>query len=98
LVFGLPASEEKLLKTRVLLFFFLWTLLGIDGFREAMASHAFIGSVKEAGELLEGVNQGANLITDAAKFIDANGVVKIILTAENASNCFFLSLGLEGTR
>jgi hypothetical protein len=52
--------EEKLLKTRVLFFFFLWTLLGIDGFREAMGSHASMGMVKEAEDLLEGVNQGGN--------------------------------------
>ena len=43
---------------------------------------------------LDGINQGANMITDAAKFIDPSGMVKIKLSAENASNCFFLSLGL----
>jgi hypothetical protein len=47
---------------------------------------------------LDGVNQGTNLITDAAKFVDTDGVVKIMLTAENASNCFYLGLGLEGNR
>ena len=40
--------EERLLKTRVLLFFFLWGLLGIGGFRVAMGSDALLGRVKEA--------------------------------------------------
>jgi hypothetical protein len=47
---------------------------------------------------LEGVNQGVNLIPDASKFIDPTGAVKIKLSAENASNCFYLSLGLDGYR
>ena len=47
---------------------------------------------------LDGVNQGANLINDAAKFVDPNGLVNITLSTENASNCFYLSLGLEGHR
>jgi hypothetical protein len=47
---------------------------------------------------LDGINQGANLIPDAAKFVDANGTIKIKLTAENASSCFYLSLGLDGHR
>jgi hypothetical protein len=47
---------------------------------------------------LEGVNQGANLIPNAAKFIDDAGVIKVTLATENASNCFFLGMGLEGRR
>jgi hypothetical protein len=47
---------------------------------------------------LDGVNQGANLITNAAKFVDPKGVVKIRLSAENTSNCYYLNLGLEGHR
>lgn len=47
---------------------------------------------------LDGVNQGANLIPDAAKFIDQTGAVKIMLAAQNASNCFYLGLGMEGYR
>jgi hypothetical protein len=47
---------------------------------------------------LEGINQGVNLIPDAAKFIDPSGAVQIKLSAENASNCFYLNLGLDGYR
>ena len=48
------------MKTRVLVFFFLWILLGIYGFREAMGSHASMGMVKEAEDHLGGANQGGN--------------------------------------
>ena len=48
------------MKTRVLVFFFLCMLLGIDGFREAMGSHASRGMVKEAEDYLGGANQGGN--------------------------------------
>lgn len=47
---------------------------------------------------LDGVNQGVNLVPDAARFVDPGGTIKIKLSAENASSCYFLSLGLEGTR
>jgi hypothetical protein len=47
---------------------------------------------------LEGVNQGVNLIPDAHKFVDPSGAVRIMLSAENASNCFFLNLGMDGYR
>jgi hypothetical protein len=47
---------------------------------------------------LDGVNQGVNLIPEAAKFIDLNGAIQIKVSAENASNCFYLSLGLDGFR
>jgi hypothetical protein len=46
---------------------------------------------------LDGIDQGANLIPNAAKFVDPNGAVRISLTADNASNCFFLGLGMEGS-
>lgn len=47
---------------------------------------------------LEGVNQGVNLVPDAARMVDASGSIKIMLSAENASSCYYLSLGLEGSR
>ena len=47
---------------------------------------------------LDGVNQGANLIPEAAKFVDPSGAVNIKLATENASNCFYLGLGMEGSR
>jgi hypothetical protein len=47
---------------------------------------------------LDGINQGVNLIPDASSFVDPSGMVKIKLAAENLSNCFYLSLGMDGHR
>lgn len=48
---------------------------------------------------LNGVEQGTNLIPNAASMVSPNGVVKLHLISEgNSQGCFYLSLGLEGQR
>lgn len=46
---------------------------------------------------LSGLQQGINLIPDATKLIDANGIVRLrIINEKGSSGCFYLGMGLEG--
>jgi hypothetical protein len=48
---------------------------------------------------LEGVQQGANLIPNAANLVSPNGLVRIRMTQDEANNqggCYYLAMGLEG--
>jgi hypothetical protein len=47
---------------------------------------------------LTGLNQGINLIPNGSNYIDTSGVIRIRLSEENGQNCYYLGLGLEGSR
>ena len=54
---------------------------------------------KEEWRKLSGVEQGTNLIPNAASMVSPSGVVKFRLTSEgNSQGCFYINLGLEGQR
>lgn len=48
--------------------------------------------------LLEGVNQGVNLIPTAQELLGPDGLVRVRLSADNAQSCYYLGLGLEGRK
>ena len=47
---------------------------------------------------LDGVDQGENLISNAADLVSSEGLVQIRITAENAQACYYVGLGMEGVR
>ena len=47
---------------------------------------------------LDGVDQGENLISNAADLVSSEGLVQIRISAENAQACYYVGLGMEGER
>ncbi len=48
--------------------------------------------------LLDGVNQGVNLVPTAQELLGPGGLVRVRLSADNAQSCYYLGLGLEGRK
>lgn len=48
--------------------------------------------------LLKGANQGINMVPNDDRLIGPGGLIRVRLSAENAQSCFYISLGLEGSR